>query len=51
MDEEFQGEDTVDETFSNATQRPMEEEGTIWRDVGPADPAAEPDEQEGVPKP
>ena len=35
MDEQFQGEDTVDETFSNATQRRMEEEGTIWHEVGP----------------
>ncbi len=36
-DEQFKGEDPVDEEMKNATQRRMEEEGTVWKDVGPAD--------------
>ena len=36
-DEQFRGEDTVDEEGLNATQRRAREEGSVWKDVGPAD--------------
>jgi len=35
MDEEFEGEDPVDDEGLNATQRRMEEEGTVRRPTGP----------------
>ena len=36
-DEQFEGETPIDEEGRNATQQRMEEEGTIWKDTGPAD--------------
>ena len=36
-DEQFAGETTIDEEGRNATQRRMEEEGTIWNETRPAD--------------
>ena len=36
-DEQFRGEDTIDEEGLNATQRRVREEGSVWKDVGPAD--------------
>ena len=36
-DEQFAGETTIDEEGRNGTQRRVEEECTIWKDVGPAD--------------
>ena len=44
MDEQFRGEDTIDEQGRNATQQRADEEGTVWRDVGPANVG---DEAEG----
>ena len=50
MDEQFEGEDPVDENLDNATQRRMREEGTIWHDVegnpAPGNPGAEPERHE-----
>ena len=51
MDEQFRGEDPVDEEGLNATQRRAEEEGTIWRDIGPADVPEKPSEEEKEPPP
>ena len=45
-DEQFRREDPVDEEGRNATQRRMEEEGTVWKDIGPADLGDEPGERE-----
>ncbi len=42
MDEQFRGEEAVDEEGRNATQQRVAEEGTVWKDVGPAD--VDPDE-------
>ncbi len=47
-DEQFKGEDTVDEEGRNATQRRAEEEGTIWKDIGPADLRGEDGERESA---
>ena len=33
MDEEFRGEDSIDEEGLNATQQRVAEEGTVWHDV------------------
>ena len=42
MDEQFRGEEAVDEEGRNATQQRVAEEGSVWKDVGPAD--VDPDE-------
>ena len=49
-DEQFRGEDTIDEEGLNATQRRVREEGSVWKDVGPADTGHEvAGEDEGEP--